>query len=162
MAGQSPGPFGSDNMQDAGIPSGQYPGGQYPGGQYPSGQYPGPGGGYPPPYQPYPGPGYGPAYTPYPPAMRTNTMAILALVFAFVFAPAGLVLGIVALKQIRNTGEDGHGMAVAGVVVSAIFTALFVIYIIVIIIVLAAFANSAQQNDGGSLLFLLPSLLPFR
>src|SRR5918995_1101195 len=49
--------------------------------------------GYAPPG--YPPPGYGPPG--YPPVYvrPTNTMAILALVMAFVFAPAGLILGIV-------------------------------------------------------------------
>ena len=53
-------------------------------------------------------------------------MAILALVFAFVFAPAGIVLGIVARKQIRQTGEEGDGLALAGIIVGGIATAFFV------------------------------------
>ncbi len=75
-------------------------------------------------------PGYGQqpyGYAPYPHHSRpTNTMAILALVMAFVFAPVGLVLGIIARKQIRRTGEDGDGLALAGIIVGGIFTALFV------------------------------------
>src|SRR5688500_18079104 len=76
----------------------------------------GPPPGYPPPG--YPAPGYGPPG--YPPAAwgrPTNTMAILALVLAFVFAPAGLIVGIVARRQIRQTGEDGDGLALAGIIV---------------------------------------------
>ena len=49
---------------------------------------------------------------------HTNTYAILSLVFAFIFFPLGLVFGIVALRQIKKTHEDGHGLAVAGVVLS--------------------------------------------
>ncbi len=63
--------------------------------------------GYGPPPGSVPPPGYGPppgyAYPPpgYPGAWRrpTNTMAILALVMAFVFAPAGLVLGVIARRS---------------------------------------------------------------
>jgi hypothetical protein len=61
-------------------------------------------------------------------------MAILALVLAFVFAPAGLILGIVARKQIRQTGEEGDGLALAGIIVGGIFTALFALMIIFFIV----------------------------
>jgi hypothetical protein len=49
-------------------------------------------------------------------------MAILSLVFAFVFAPLGIVFGHVAKRQIRRTGEGGSGLATAGLVLSYIFT----------------------------------------
>jgi hypothetical protein len=40
-----------------------------------------------------------------------NTMAIAALVFAVLFAPAGIVMGHVAKRQIRRTGESGSAIA---------------------------------------------------
>lgn len=123
-----------------------------PQGASPSG-YGGPAPGYPPPGygqagygEPgYPPPGYGPPPG-YPPAYGrpTNTMAILALVMAFVFAPAGLILGIVARRQIRQTGEDGDGLALAGIIVGGIVTTIFVLIILLWIIAFAALAN------GGS------------
>jgi Domain of unknown function (DUF4190) len=96
--------------------------------------------GYPqqPAYGPPPGYGYPPAY-----GRPTNTMAILALVLAFVFAPAGLILGIVARKQIRQTGEDGDGLALAGIIVGGIFTAIFVLLIVFWIIAVASLANGS-------------------
>jgi hypothetical protein len=54
-------------------------------------------------------------------------MAILSLVFAFVFAPVGIVLGHIAKKQIKQTGEQGDGLATAGLVISYIFTGLTVL-----------------------------------
>ena len=80
-------------------------------------------------------PGYGPPPG-YPPMYRrqTNTMAILALVLAFVFAPAGLILGVIARKQIRQTGEDGDGLALAGIIVGGIATALFALMIIFFVV----------------------------
>ncbi|MEP6461913.1 MAG: DUF4190 domain-containing protein [Frankiaceae bacterium] len=66
--------------------------------------------------------GYGP-----PVPLGTNTMAILSLVFAFVFAPAAIVLGIVAKGQIRERNEGGSGLATAGIVLGAVFTALFLL-----------------------------------
>ncbi|GIF51030.1 uncharacterized protein DUF4190 [Asanoa ferruginea] len=85
--------------------------------------------GQPDPYaQAYPG--YGqqqPAYG-YPQARGTNILAILSLVFAFVFAPAGIVLGHLAKKQLRTSGEEGGGLATAGLVLSYVFTGLAVLF----------------------------------
>jgi len=96
-----------------------------------------------PPSAPYPAPGPYP-YAPYGyyPAPPTSTLAILALVFAFVIPPAGLVLGIVGLRQINRTGEGGRGMAVAGVAVGGVFTALFVVYLVLIVIFITTAAGS--------------------
>ncbi|HEY0696423.1 MAG TPA: DUF4190 domain-containing protein [Micromonospora sp.] len=58
---------------------------------------------------------------------RTNVLAILSLVLAFVFAPAGIVLGHLAKRQIRQTGEPGDQLATWGLVLSYVFTALWVI-----------------------------------
>ncbi len=100
--------------------------------------------GYPPPgYAP---PGYGPPG--YPPAFYrppTNTMAILALVFAFVFAPAGIVLGVMARKQIRETREEGDGLALAGIIVGSIASGIWVLIITFWII---AFATITSTGFG--------------
>jgi hypothetical protein len=97
----------------------------------------------PPPYgQPYGHPqqppwGQQPPYAPQPPYGQfgppgqgpqtrggPNVLAILSLVFAFVFAPAGIVLGHLAKRQIRQTGEEGEQLANWGLILSYIFTAL--------------------------------------
>ena len=67
-------------------------------------------------------------------ARGTNTMAILSLVFAFVFAPLGIVFGAMARKQIASTGEDGAGLAKAGLILGVIFTVIGVLYLIVVVI----------------------------
>lgn len=134
-----------ENAQQESYGPGQYPGGTYPGGADPraTGQ---PGyGPYPPP--PYGWGGYG-GY-PYPPQPGTNTMAILALVFAFVFAPAAIVLGALARKQIRRTGEQGWGLATAGFVCGIVFTAISVLWIVVAIVFFVS-ATRELNNDGGS------------
>ncbi len=76
------------------------------------------------PYEGGPPPGGMPPGYPYqqPPTRRTNTLAVLALIFAFLIAPLGLILGIVALSQIRKRGESGNGLAIAGIVIGAIGT----------------------------------------
>ncbi|MFI6337075.1 DUF4190 domain-containing protein [Streptomyces sp. NPDC050535] len=94
-----------------------------PGPQRPEGQYPPP---YPQgpyqqqpfqqPYQPW-GHGYFPHNRPVP----VNGLAISALVLGFLcFLPAvGLLLGILALVQIRKRGERGKEMAIGGMVLSS-------------------------------------------
>lgn len=73
----------------------------------------------PPPFLPPPAP---PPYRP-----PVNTLATLSLVFAFVFAPAGAILGHLGLAQIRRTGELGRDRALAGVVLSyVVITAMVV------------------------------------
>jgi hypothetical protein len=68
-------------------------------------------------------------------------MAILALVMAFVFAPAGLILGIVARRQIKQTGEEGDGLALAGIIVGGLFTAIFVLLIVIWIIAIVSISS---------------------
>jgi Domain of unknown function (DUF4190) len=52
---------------------------------------------------------------------ETNTLATLSVVFAFVFAPAGLVLGHLSLGQIVETGEFGRDRALVGTTLSYMF-----------------------------------------
>ena len=89
-------------------------------------------------------PGSGPPWQGYPPpafpgAWRrpTNTTAILALVMAFVLAPVGVVLGVIARQQIRQTGEEGDGLALAGVIVGSVVTG---IYVLMIVLMVATFS----------------------
>jgi peptidyl-prolyl cis-trans isomerase B (cyclophilin B) len=49
-------------------------------------------------------------------------MAIASLICAFVFAPLGIIFGHISLSQIKRTGEEGHGLAVAGLVISYVIT----------------------------------------
>ncbi|MFD0203962.1 MULTISPECIES: DUF4190 domain-containing protein [Saccharothrix] len=72
----------------------------------------------------YQQPGY------YPPPRGTNGMAIAALITAFLFSPAGIVLGVVARKQIRRTGEEGWGMATAGLIIGVVLTVLWVLAVV--------------------------------
>ena len=75
----------------------------------------------PPLYQPPPP--YGTSYGPYrypPPPPPTNGLAIASLICAFMFAPLGIVFGHMSLSQIKRTGEEGRGLAIAGLVISAV------------------------------------------
>lgn len=50
----------------------------------------------------------------------TNTLAILSLILSFVIALVGVILGHVALNQITRTGQQGRGLAIAGIAVGYI------------------------------------------
>lgn len=108
-----PGYGPSVDPQPSYPPAGYGPTGYGPGGYSPTGYGPA---GYPPPGYP----GY-PGYAPPPP---TNGLAIGALVagivgwsvLPFISSIVAIILGHVALVQIRRTGEQGKGMALAGLI----------------------------------------------
>lgn len=55
---------------------------------------------------------------------KTNTIAIIAIVITIIFfwAPiVGLILGIIALLQIKKNKESGKGIAIVSIVLSSIF-----------------------------------------
>ena len=84
--------------------------------------------GYPP--NPY---GQQPAYPGYPvPAPTgTNPLAIVALVLAIVCVPPiGLDLGVIALIQVNRSGQQGRGIAIAAIVISAVVTVIVTIGVI--------------------------------
>lgn len=60
-------------------------------------------------------------------AGRTNGLALASIIVVWFSSIIGLVLGYVALSQIRRTGEDGQGMATTAVVVGWVFTVIGVI-----------------------------------
>jgi hypothetical protein len=62
---------------------------------------------------------------------ETHTLATLSVVFAFVFAPAGLILGHLALSQIHQTGQRGRDRALVGVTLSYVFITVAVVAMIV-------------------------------
>lgn len=74
------------------------------------------------PTQGFPPPGYPHQPYAYPPQVPgTNGMAIAALIVSLASCgPVGLILGILSLNQIKKSGEQGRGMALAGVIIGAI------------------------------------------
>jgi hypothetical protein len=61
-----------------------------------------------------------PESAPYRASSGTNTLAIIALIAAFVFAPAGIICGFIARSQIKVTKEQGDGMALAAIIIGAV------------------------------------------
>ena len=50
----------------------------------------------------------------------TNRLAVWALIVSFFVNVAGIVLGIFALRQIRETAERGKGFAIGAIVIGSI------------------------------------------
>jgi outer membrane protein assembly factor BamB len=94
-----------------------------------------------------------PTYTAHPPpagrGAEANTLATLSVIFAFVFAPAGAVLGHLGLSQIARTGQRGRDRALVGLSLSyVIITAA-----VVSLVVWAATGTSGQHTHpqaGGA------------
>lgn len=117
---------------------GQQPYGQQPYGQQPYGQ---------PAYaqQPYGQPPYG-----YAPAQPTNVLAIISLVASiaglivipFLGSIAAVITGHMSLKQLRTSGENGRGMALAGTIIGWIGTGFWLLLIIIWGIAMIAFAST--------------------
>ncbi|MGZ4493613.1 MAG: DUF4190 domain-containing protein [Nocardioides sp.] len=71
---------------------------------------------------------------------ETSTLAVAAFVVSFFVALAGIVLGHMALGEIRRTGKRGHGLAV---------TALVIGYGAIALILIAVLAFLAGTGSGS-------------
>lgn len=121
-------------------PGQPYPGQLYSGQPYPGQPYPG---------QPYPGQPYAgqPYYYGQP---SLNVLAIVGFILAFFVSIAAVVCGHIALSQIKRTGERGHGLALAGVIIGYAGIAFGILYLIFFISVFAiAGANGGFSSVGN-------------
>jgi hypothetical protein len=78
-----------------------------------------------------------PSYAPAPAAGKTNTLAIVALILGILVPLGGVICGPIALSQIKRTGENGRGLALAGTIIGAVLIALYIIIWIIAGIALA-------------------------
>lgn len=108
---------------------------------------------YPPPVpgagQPYPLPGP-------PPPARTNGFAIASLILGltgFFGLPVILsaIFGFVALSQIRQQGGKGRGMAIAGLVLSGLWTVALIAGIVLAVVFSAGRGSTGEITKAGSL-----------
>ncbi|MBO0983055.1 DUF4190 domain-containing protein [Rathayibacter sp. ZW T2_19] len=77
--------------------------------------------------------------TPYTPTTdRYNILAIIGFIASFFVSVVGIVLGFIALSQIKRTGEKGRGLAIAAIVIG--FAAL-ILGVIVGVLFFAALAT---------------------
>jgi len=113
----------------------------------------------PPSYPPPPPGGYGSAppppggygYQPPPQATGTNGMAIASLVcslfgwLCIIGGILGIIFGFLALNQIKQSGQGGRGMAIAGIVIGVIVTA-----IVILVGILGATTGSLSNTHSSA------------
>lgn len=136
QGGQNPG-WQDPNKQAPGFQESGYSRPEYPSQGYQGPAYP---------TQGYPGQQY--AYPPAAPIAGTNGLAIASLIVSLVSCgPVGLILGIISLSQIKKSGQQGRGMAIAGIVIGAVTALLWIVAVIVIIVAAAEVANDPYYYE---------------
>jgi hypothetical protein len=81
---------------------------------------------------------------PPPPQAKTSGFAIASLVFGLIGGVLlSVVFGIIALRRISRRGLRGKGFAIAGLVLSGLWTLLIVVAVVV------ALATDAERDPGG-------------
>ncbi|WP_430647888.1 DUF4190 domain-containing protein [Agromyces sp. GXS1127] len=102
-----------------------------------------------PPAQPAYGssPSYGsnPSYGA-PATQKTNVLAIVSLVSAFFISLVAIITGHIALSQIKKTGEQGRGLAIAGLIIGYVGLLASIIALIFVFVVAGAAYNSGVTS----------------
>jgi hypothetical protein len=71
---------------------------------------------------------------------KWNVLAIVSFVISILqFNVIAIILGAIALSQIKKTGEKGRGFALAGIIIGAVT---IVFYIVLFIVIFAVAASS--------------------
>jgi Domain of unknown function (DUF4190)/Septum formation len=95
-----------------------------------------------------------PAPRPYaapPPQRKTSGFAIASFVFGLIGGVIlSVVFGIIALRRINRRGLAGKGFAIAGLVLSGLWTLLIVVIVVVALATGADRDPSGQVTDSGS------------
>lgn len=78
---------------------------------------------------------------------RTNVLAIISLVAAFFISLAAVITGHIALSQIKRTGENGRGLAIAGLVLGYIGIAGGIIAIVIMVLLGLATASLGSVSS---------------
>lgn len=87
--------------------------------------------------------------TPTPQSERTNTLALVAFIGSFFVSPLGIIAGHIALRQIKRSGEKGHGFALAATIIGYVSFVLTAIIIAVIVVVVSLGASHFQSEVRG-------------
>lgn len=89
--------------------------------------------GYPMPYSGYPVD----PYDPYRPAKPTGTngnaiaslvASLVGLLFCGLPSVVGIILGVVAMRETRRTGQDGYTMALVGTLLGGLISAMWLVF----------------------------------
>lgn len=117
-------------------PHSPQPGSQQPGAQHAPQTPPAQQGPYPTPQAPrYQTPAYGAQPTT---MAGTNAFAVVAVILCFLQPIAGIVFGHIALGQIKRGGDAGRGLALTGLIIGYVTTAMWIFFWIFYISVIGA------------------------
>ena len=104
---------------------------------------------------------YNQYYQPMQQLPKTNSKSIVALVLgilAIVVPYLGFFIGIVSIvyaslsfKEIKRTGEQGRGLAIAGLVCGIIGTAFYAIFLLIAIIALIFIGSTGTDLNYSSI-----------
>jgi len=50
---------------------------------------------------------------------------------------AGIILGVIAMRETKQTGQDGYGLALAGLIIGSLVVILGIVYVLFIVVVAA-------------------------
>lgn len=81
-------------------------------------------------------------------SIATLVLGIVSIVIPYVgFLPGivGIILGAMSLKEIKQNGEQGHSMAIGGLVCSIIGTILWGIILLIVIGAIVFFVNESSN-----------------
>ena len=71
-------------------------------------------------------------------AIAALVTALVGLMFCGLPSIAGLILGIIAVRECKRTGQDGYGIALAGAIIGGLVAVLWVLYLVVLVGILAS------------------------
>ena len=81
---------------------------------------------------------------------KYNVLAIVSLVSAFFISLVAVITGHIALSQIKRTGEQGRGLAIAGLVLGYLGILVSIIGIIIFVAVFLPYMATVDPNYGYS------------
>jgi peptidyl-prolyl cis-trans isomerase B (cyclophilin B) len=78
-------------------------------------------------------------------------MAIAALITSFFVSILGIILGFVALNQIKTSGEQGRGLALAGIIIGFVAVGITVLIIIISVATAATIGVAVNEIQMGEM-----------
>ena len=77
----------------------------------------------------------------------SNTIAIVGLILAFLIPLAGLICSIIGLKKAKEMGDKNKGVAIAGIIVSVVFSLLVFVQLALIFLAVPALQGNVRDTE---------------
>lgn len=75
---------------------------------------------------------------------RTNTLALIGFILAFVVPVAGLICSIIGSRNAADCGGNGKGLATAGIAISIVELALAAVIVVFYILIIVGVIGAAM------------------